>query len=249
MAITDEQLDLVVQEWNRYVQGTPGKIATRNLLEKRDLRSYRGLGIAVAGELGQRMVDDRSVATFEMAMGHLYELVLEALGPRKVTSAQKKIPGFRGIDFDQTTHGEFRVVNLKAGLSTSNGDITDATKRNLRQATDYWTAHPIVDDNPLRQQSRQVVMIRAVARGPWHREVTPEGILWLVGDATWDYFGGGENLLLRLGEAMGRNPLNYQRYKDMKDQAALRVETYLVEAGLAAADGIIDWPKLLTEFP
>ena len=81
---------------------------------------YRGLGIENVSELAMRLVQDRSVASMEMTMGHLYERVLEGLGPRKLSNKEKTQSGFRGIDFVQDTAAEHRLINLKAGLPTSN---------------------------------------------------------------------------------------------------------------------------------
>ena len=210
---------------------------------------YRGLGISDASELVTRMVDDRSVATLEMTMGFLYERLLEELGPRKVTKAEKNQPGYKGIDFIQVTASEFRVVNLKAGLSTGNGDINSSTVNHLGDAKLHWEKHPQGDDNPLRQHARTVVMVKAVARGPRRRTTTPGGILWLVGESMWEYFGAGEGLLPRLGEALGRHPLDYDRYLQGKDRAVARTLKYILQAGLASRDGQIKWTELVSRFP
>ena len=127
-------------------------------------------------------------------MGYLYERLLEELGPRKVTQAEKRSPGYRGIDFLHTTPSELRVINLKAGLSTSNGDITDSTIRNLVGAKEHWGTLTGADDNPLAQRERNVVMVRAVARGKRKQTITGKGILWLVGESMWEYFGAGSGV-------------------------------------------------------
>ena len=46
MPVTDEQLDNVVRAWNDYAAESPDKLSPRDLLEKRDINMYRGLGIA-----------------------------------------------------------------------------------------------------------------------------------------------------------------------------------------------------------
>ena len=153
MPVTDKQLDSVVRAWNDYAAARPDELSPRDLLEKRDINMYRGLGIVSARDLAERMVDDRSVATLEMTMGFLYERLLEELGPRKVAQAEKRQPGYRGIDFVQVTASEFRVVNLKAGLSTGNGDINSSTVSHLAEAKRHWESHTQGDDNPLHQRA------------------------------------------------------------------------------------------------
>ena len=249
MPVTDEHLDNVVRAWKAYAAARPDELRPRDLLEKRDLNMYRGLGIAGARELAERMVDDRSIATLEMTMGFLYERLLEELGPKKVAQAEKDQPGYKGIDFTQVTASELRVINLKAGLSTGNGDINTSTVNHLGVAKQHWESHPQGDDNPLRQHDRHVVMVRAVARGPRRQTTTDEGILWLVGDSMWEHFGAGGGLLARLGEALGRNPLDYDRRQQGKNRAVARTLEYLVRAGLATRDGQINWSELVARFP
>ena len=249
MPILDDQLNEVVQAWNDYAAGRPGYLSASDLLEKRDINMYRGLGIGDANEFAKRLVDDRSVATLEMTMGYLYERLLEELGPRKITQTEKRQPGFRGIDFVQVTPTELRLVNLKSGLSTGNGDINTSTVNHLVEASRYWEEHPQADDNPLRQRNRKVVMVRAVARGSSGKTTTAEGIQWLVGESMWEYFGSGEGLLERLSEALGRNPLAYSHYQDEVSRGVARVVDFLVREGLATPTGQICWPKLVSRFP
>ena len=249
MPISDSQLNEVVQAWNDYAADRPGHLSPRDLLEKRDINMYRGLGIGDANELAKRLVEDRSVATLEMTMGYLYERLLEELGPRKITQTEKRQPGFKGIDFVQETPTELTLVNLKSGLSTGNGDINSSTVTHLVEAKRYWEEHPQADDNPLRQRIRKVVIVRAVARGPRKETTTAERIQWLVGESMWEYFGSGDGLLERLSEALGRNPLAYSRYQDEVSRVVTRVVDFLVREGLVTYSGQISWPRLVSRFP
>ena len=106
------------------------------------------------------------MATMEMTMGYLHERVLEELVTDRVAADQRQLPGYRGVDFLNRTAADLQIINLKSGLSTSNGDISVATVRNLQTARDHWQANPDgVDDNPLARRERNVLMVRAVARG------------------------------------------------------------------------------------
>ncbi len=249
MALTDRQLDEVVAAWRAYAEGSPQRIVPSELLQGRDLNMYRGLGISDASELARRLVDDRSAASLEMTMGYLHERVLEELGPRKVSNAERRTPAFRGIDFIQTLPGQVRLINLKSGLSTSNSDISQATITNLTGAANYWRSHSQPDDNPLLQRVREVVMVRAVARGPRRRTTTPEGIVWLVGESMWEFFDAGDRLLERLGEALSRSPLDYAHYRKEKESASARVIAYLRRAGLVSASDEVDWRGVISRFP
>ena len=247
MPITDAQLDEVVMGWNRYAEGRPENIDPNDVLVKRDLNMYRGIGIENISELALRLVEDRSVASMEMTMGHLYERVLENMGPRKLINAEKNRPGFRGIDFIHDTVSEHRLVNLKAGLSTANGDISTSTVANLTAAKRHWETTRGRDDNPLSSNQTDAVMIRAVARGSAKHDLTDKGILWLVGDAMWEYFGGGRDLLKRLGVALGRNPLDFTAYTGQIETAASRVRRTLARYELPGEE--VDWDRLLNRYP
>ena len=245
MPITDNQMDNVVLVWRAYAEGRPDVITPADLLKKRDLKMYRGLGIVNAQDLAHRLVEDRSVATLEMTMGYLYERLLQELATDRVAAGQRQLPGYHGVDFFNRTAAALQVINLKAGLSTSNGDITGATIRNLLAARDYWQANPEgADDNPLQQQQRVIVMVRAVARGPRKNQVTDDGILWLVGESMWEYFGAGPNFQGRVSAALGRHPLNYQNYEAAKARATVRVVNYLTRANLVHPDGTLNWERI-----
>ena len=247
MAIADERLDEAVASWKAFAEESPRRIVARSLL-KRDLNMYRGLGITDAVELTRRLVEDRSVATLEMTMGYLYERLVEELGPRKVTRDERRTPAFHGLDFIQTTPDELRLINLKAGLSTSNADISQSTIANLTNAAEYWRSHAQPDDNPLRQRVREVIMVRAVARGPRRNTLTDAGIRWLVGEALWTFLDAGPRFLERLGEALGRNPLDYVRHQAEKEAASTRALEYLRQGGFVSGSGAIDWDGLTAGF-
>ena len=249
MPISDARLDEVVQEWGQYAAERPREIDPRNLLDKRDLNMYVGLGINTAQQFAEALVEHRSTATMEMSMGYLSERLLEELGPTKVTQEEKRRPGYRGVDFLHRRPAELEIVNLKAGLTTFNGDITRATRDNLTAARDYWANQPEADDNPLGRRRRIVTMVRAVARGNRRRAETPQGILWLVGDAMWAHFGAGERFLQRINAGLQRNPLNFERYQEERRGAVRRVVEYLRQGGLIRPDGQPDWNALVARYP
>jgi len=186
----------------------------------------------------------------EMTMGHLYERLLEALGPRKVSNIEKKRTGNRGLDFVHQTASELRLINLKAGRTTANADISDATTRNLIAAKDHRLSQSGQrDDNPLQQQSREVVMIRAFAKGRPNRSVTKDGIVALTGDSLWSYFGAGERLLSRLQKAMGRNPIDYDRYNEALEDVQERLVRLMRREGFVTEGHSINWNLLVERFP
>lgn len=249
MPLTDKQIDDVVKLWNAYAEGRPNLIKPRDLVDKRDIAMYRGLGLKDSLELAELLVEHRSIATLEMSMGYLYERLLGALGPTKVTTAQKRQPGYRGIDFVQPLTAEIRLINLKAGLSTFNGDITQATKRNLANAKRWWSKQGNVDDNPIGGPELAISTIRAVARGHFRQELTEDGILWLVGDGLWEYFGAGSGFLRRISDSLGRSPLNHDRYKAEQKRAARRVVRFLELEGFADEAHNLNWSALTAKFP
>ena len=249
MPISKTQLGQVVQSWSDYTVQQPQKIKPGDLLKTRDISMYRGLGITIIEEFARALVEHRSAASLEMTMGYLFERLLEESGLTKVSKEDKKKDGYLGVDFIHPKPTGLEVVTLKASPSTFNGDITRATVVNLMAAKEFWESRPKPDDNPLAQQQQRVTMVRAVARGAPKRTTTPEGILWIVGDAMWDYFGAGPDLLQRLGDALGRNPLDHNRYEKEKEQAVTRVVGYLRRRGFAKPDGGLDWAGLIKRFP
>lgn len=249
MAINEKELADVVAAWHQYAESSPARIDPADLVKKRDMKMYRGLGIVNAHVLAAQLVQDRSVASMEMTMGHLYERLLEAFGLKKVTNQEKKLPGFKGIDFVHHTAGELRLVNLKSGLSTSNGDITAQTATNLVNARDSWINRNAPDDNPLQQKAPAVIMVKAVARGASKRTTTREGILWLVGEAMWEYFGAGPNALAALSRAMGETPLNHDTFKQGLDRATAKTLNFLQKQALVDDAGLVRWNELSQRFP
>lgn len=253
--IHDSGLDGVVQAWNAYVGERPRMIQPSDLLTKRDLLMYRGLGVRTDADLADAMVEHRSIATVEMSMGWLYERVLELLGPKKVTVQERKKDGFKGIDFIQSSGtGQITLVNLKAGLSTANSDVSESTARHLTSAKRYWERHydSTIDDNPLGQPASgrlSVVMIRAVARGAPKHEVTDSGILSLVGASLWQYFGAEPDFPSRISSALGRTPLSTGIVRQEKELASRRVVEYIRRAGLSDSKGLLNWDAISAQFP
>jgi hypothetical protein len=248
MSLSDLQLNQIVEAWKVYAESGPDRMEPRDVLRSRDLNMYRGMSLTDPTQLATALANDRSIATLEMTMGHLYERALEELGPRKVSLEEKRRPGYRGIDFIEERSLEIRLINLKAGLSTSNGDISASTVRNLADAERFWLAQPMQDDNPLRRRERTVTKIRAVARGPSRFTTTTEGIVWVVGDAMWEYFGAGKGFLHRLGAALERNPFDHVRFEKAKASAAGRLLDYLIRGGYVKG-GQVDWARLIDAFP
>ena len=242
----NEKMDRIVIAWRTYAAERPHEIRPSALLRGRDLRMYRAMGIALVEDFARQLVDDRSTATLEMSMGSLYERALEDLVTDRVAAVQRKEPGYRGIDFINRRPDAVELINLKTGLSTSNADISTASVLNLQRAYDHWEkALAQDDDNPLGERAeREIRMVRAVARGPKRCRKTDQGIIWMVGDAMWEHFGGGADYLRRLSDALGRNPLDFTKYEEAKRIAAKRVGNYLTSAGLVKPHGAVDWDRI-----
>ena len=71
MPVTDAQLDVVVLDWNRYAEGRPESIDLNNVLVA-GLEHVPGSWYRECYRLALRLVEDRSVGSMEMTMGHLY---------------------------------------------------------------------------------------------------------------------------------------------------------------------------------
>ena len=63
----------------------------------------------------------------------------------------------------------------------------------------------------------------------------------------WDYFGGGRDLLRRVGAALGRNPLDFTAYTGQIEGAASRVRRLLARYELPGEE--VDWDRLIRHFP
>ena len=178
-------------------------------------------------------------------MGRLWERLLGALGPKQITIEQKPI--LRGIDHLQETQSERRVINLKSSLSTPNGDINAKTIDHLLAAKD--TLGRQKDDNPMGGLPREIVMVRAVARGEPHNELLDNGIRYLVGNAMWQYFGGGDNFLSKVTNAMERHTIPLDTLEDARKIAVNRIADYIDSTGLFISDGKLDWLALCQKYP
>ena len=134
------------------------------------------------------------------------------------------------------------LVSFKSGMTAFTADFGGRTVGNLLEAKKYWLAQ-LAGANQLGNVE-QVVMVRAVARGPRKQAITRDGIIWLVGDALWEHVGAGKQFLSRVSAALGRRRLNIAAFDAAKSRAADRVVTYLDRAGLVQPDGTVDWVQL-----
>ena len=112
MGISDSDMDEVAEAWAGYAAGQPDVIQPRALLQGRDLRMYRALGIERADELSRYLVEHRSIAALEISMGSVYERLLQELGTSRVAAGQRSQPGYKGIDFLHETDDGARVGEL-----------------------------------------------------------------------------------------------------------------------------------------
>jgi hypothetical protein len=249
-------LEDAVLSFRDYFAGLPADIDAAKLLRARALAMYWSLGIQTPEELARALVADRSVASREMAMGYLYERVIEAIGnARKLTNAEKKT--WRGIDFRIEAGRDVYLINLKSARATSNGDINDATMRNLaaaakREREDQAERGRRGEDNPLRAQPGLVHAIRAIARGnssTTTREYAGEKIEILVGDALWERLGAGPGFGRRIQLAIGAVPVDATRLAEELSKAEERVVRELRRKECVTAEGSLDWEAVLEAFP
>ncbi len=221
-----------------------------------------------------RLIDDYVASSLENTMGHLYDMLFARLA-EKVTNDQKKLDGYRGIDFIQKTLTEVRLVDLTSSSNTKNGGARTKSANDMKTNVQYWEKRENVptDDNPLPKKNRQVVAVWAVARGASSQK-TVGNILRLRGDSMWDYFGAGPNLLQRLGSALANSPIEEavyhsslaiakQRLTDTLIQGYTKDGTLVIDPNNPKQrirdsttvvypmrlDSDLDWPKLLRVFP
>ena len=250
MAVSDEQLDQVVQDWNTYVSKFLAGFDSIGLLAKKNLSMYMALGVTRPEALSSRLVQDYVASSIENTMGHLYELALGKLGPVKITNQQKKQDGYEGLDFVQITPTEIRLVDLASASNTKNGGARIKSRDDMARASEHWefVEQQSNDDNPMVHVNRKVVRIWAVARGTSARSQA-DGILRLRGDAMWEYFGAGPGCLARIGQALARNPVTGSAFHDAVSAADRKLQFYLSARGLADGEGNLKWPEILTQYP
>ena len=244
MEISDSQMDNLVANWAKQAAVRPDTIKPRQLLQGRDLRMYRALGKESADELARFLVEHRSIAALEISMGGLYEAFFETLGSERVSASQRTEEGYRGIDFLRETGATLELISFRGGMTAFGGDFGGVTIRNWDNARQYWVNKLAGSDAGRFGKVKKVVMVRAVARGPQKREERENGIVWLVGDEMWKYYGAGERFLSRVSSALGRTPLNIRDFDAAKARAADRVVAYLNRSGLVQNDGTVKWEQL-----
>lgn len=97
--IDNLKLRTVAMDWREYVSCWLAKIDSLQLLKQKNLVLYMARGIQTPQGLADYLVDDYVTSRLENTMGHLYELVFEALGSIKVKNHQNDLEGYRGLDF------------------------------------------------------------------------------------------------------------------------------------------------------
>ena len=202
------------------------------------------------------MVQDRMAASLEMAMGYLYELVVQdACGARKLTNAEKK--KWRGVDFRKESGADVLLINLKSARATSNSDISTATMMNLSTARaleirEMAERSKSGDDNPLQRPAGQVTAVRAIARGKASSSIKSSGgqeLSILVGDALWEGLGAGANFGTKIQIAIGSNPVDVNLMAESVAAAVDKVEAEIRQSECVDTEGLIDWPCLLQKYP
>ena len=126
-------------------------------------------------------------------------------------------------------------MNLKAVLSTSNGDSFEPVDGKTE-----------VDIRP--RQGRHLPCRNDQGGSPWLSETgnNGRGIMWLVADSMWEYFGGAGSTPARWCCA-GPQPLDFTAYPTQIKAAALRVRRLLSLYELPGEG--IDWDRLLAKYP
>jgi len=252
MALSD-----AVASFKAYLEKIPERQKARDVLEKRPLPLYRAHGITTAEDLATSLAADRLIASREMAMGYLYERVMESSCQAvKLKNIEKR--GWKGIDFRKETDSALYLINLKSARATSNADITSATQTNLVAAAGRALriqdeTYSQGDDNPLKQSRPEIIPIRAIARGiptpQTFKVVNGVRIRILVGDTLWEHLGAGANFTQKIEAELGRHPVDRAVVAKGEQEYTARIAALLKETGCIKTDGSLDWLTVLRMFP
>lgn len=252
MALSD-----AVSSFRSYLEKIPDRQKASDVLGKRPLPLYRASGITHADELATALAADRLIASREMAMGYLYERIMEsACDAVKLKNIEKK--DWKGIDFRKESDHAIYLINLKSARATSNADITSATQTNLvaaarraQRVQDKINSQG--DDNPLSQPRAEIIPVRAIARGiptpQTFKIIDGIRIRILVGDTLWDQLGAGTNFTQKIEAELGRQPVNKNIVAKGEAAFRTRIVELLKHAGCVEADGSLDWLTVLRKFP
>lgn len=245
-------LEDAIDAFRDYYASLPARIRATDLLRKRPLALYAAMGIVSPVDLAEALVRDRLAASREMALGYLYERILEDVcGAEKLNNAQKK--EWRGIDHRRQAIAELALINLKSARATSNSDISQQTTANLSAAAKKAIAiEQATDDNPLKKDKRRVRAVRAIARGRKHSTIKVHDgvdIEILVGDALWAAMGAGENFTEQIQEALAGKPVDMVALAAATTLAIERVEKAIRETECVDGNDEIEWPCLFEAYP
>lgn len=245
-----------VESWRDYFASRPAAIDPRDVLRKRYLPMYRGMGIKTPSQLAKQLVADRLVAMNEMTIGHLNERVMEEVcGARKLTDEEKE--AWAGIDFRKEHGNRVYLINLKASTRTPNSAIGRDTRSTLLAAIQaeeaYQRDHPRGrDDNPLRASKGGIIGVAGFARGKASRHTEDIGdseLHKLVGDDLWEELGAGPHFTAHLIDEMGRHPIDRGIWLEDIAQAEAKMESVIARSGCVDTNGEIDWECLNRAFP
>jgi hypothetical protein len=252
----EEALHEAAQSFREYYQGLPARVDARELLGKRALVLYWALGTSDPHEFAKVVVADRLAASREMALGYLYERVMElVVGARKLSNLEKKT--WRGIDFRREVGRDVYLINLKSARATSNGDISDATMRNLvsavrRERADREGRERSGEDNPLASRPGKVRAVRAIARGrasKTERVRDGETVEVAVGDELWRMLGAGDGFGRKVQDAVGDAQVDRAQFLRETAEAEGRVLGVLKSEGCLDSSGLLQWSRVLDVFP
>lgn len=242
----DSWLSAAVSRWrNTYISGMEDHSNFSKLLVNKDLAMYQAIGCITDNDLARQMVSDYSVQQAEQTIGHLFELVLEEVGLEKVED--KKSEGRFGLDFIQRIDGQRRLVELSAKPNSKSGSQRKGRVSNMLANEAFWIKQK--NDNPL-SPTLETVKVWASARGPSRCRPNRDGILEVVGDAMWSYFGLGESFTRRLSQELGKQQISMEELDSLKRSMEQRIADYLRENNYSDhATGNIDYASLITDHP
>ncbi len=234
--ISDEQITAYVEDnigtFHDKRQESLNKLRLEGLLERKNPYLFKSKNMTVAADLVRSLLDAHLSSQEETMFGDFLEGL--AIYVAEITHGGQKSAA-TGIDLEFTKDDARYIVSIKSGPNWGNSSQITKMKDNFATAT-----------RVIRQGNRTANII-AVNGCCYGRDSSPEksGYFKYCGQEFWELISGDAEFYTRIIEPLGHNAK--QRNRTFADQYGAVINRLCREfsAGFCAADGSIDWPKLV----
>ncbi len=208
------------------------KLKLRDLLRRKNPYLFKSKNLVIVADLIRSLLDAHLSSQEETLFGDFLEglaiYIAEVVHSGWKSSAT-------GIDLEFVQYNTRYIVSIKSGPNWGNSSQVNKLKEN------FTTAAGVI------RQGNRTANVIAVNGCCYGRDANPDkgGYFKYCGQEFWELISGDPEFYTRIIEPLGHNAK--QRNRTFTDQYGAVVNRLCQEftAGFCAADGSINWPKLV----